>query len=193
MAKLMGIACMPAYFITVLWIKPLALIHIIALLASGIQVFAMGAICFLCWKERKCLQISNGRPGAGFILVAIFLLFLKSLIQSFSAIPGFFELFYANRHWVVAFLHLVLIGVVSLFILGYSLQFPGFFSNHQKTKWPMLLFLLAFLASECWLLAGNVLSSMYSPLFHGFLSFFSLGMCISLVWLFFLTAKNKVA
>jgi len=69
--------------------------------------------------------VKNLQPGYPkwinvFFYAAAFALTLKFLLQAISVVPSLSQLVFGIRSIVIAYLHLILLGVYSLFIIGYA-------------------------------------------------------------------------
>lgn len=122
------LSCIPAYFLSALWLNIHLSVYIIVILASLAQVWA--------WFLLVKLIRKNIRPVTSGIAVTVkwvmafsgLALSIKLLLQAGSVIPSLSNLAFGFRPVVIGYLHLVLLAVISLFIIGYILAyyFPGF-------------------------------------------------------------------
>ena len=77
-------------------------------------------------------------------------------MQAVSAIPYFADLTYNIRHFIIGYLHLVLIGFVSLFLFGWFLQMGWISLKNRMAKIGLIVFLVAFLLTEALLFLQGV-------------------------------------
>ena len=148
-------ACLPAYLLSVLWIKPDAWVYLIAGISALVQVVALihfGRISLAFWQLSAKL---NAWSRTLFIL-AFTAYALKILMQAVSAIPYFADLTYNIRHFIIGYLHLVLIGFVSLFLFGWFLQLGWIELKNRIAKAGLVMFLIAFLLTEALLFLQGV-------------------------------------
>ncbi|WP_276502608.1 hypothetical protein [Terrimonas pollutisoli] len=138
--RLMNIACIPAYALSVLWTQPSILLNITGGAAALVQLTAL----FFLLKDIKGLKWETGIQYWLF-RISIFALLVKSLLQLLSAFPSVAELAYQNRNFVIAYLHLVLIGFISVFVFSVIAR-PASFSRLLYNG--MLTFLFAFISTE---------------------------------------------
>lgn len=169
--RLLLIGCMPAYFLSVLWTKPHALFYIAGGAAALLQLIA---VAFLV-RDIKKLKLKE-KPGGWIFRIAILAFVAKSLLQFLSAFPVVAELAFRNRDFIIAYLHLVLLGFISLFILAVfskniAPQKKGMFNT------GMACFLFAFISTELLLVlqAGGLLQAL-QPL-HYYQLLFVLSTC----------------
>jgi hypothetical protein len=113
----------PAYFLSTLWAKLPIWLYIIVVIAAFIQVFA--------WiKIVKAIKIALELGGTTlnkfqtylFLFVGIAFT-IKLLLQLGSTIPAVSDLAFGFRPIVIAYLHLVLLAVISVFILSFLYTF----------------------------------------------------------------------
>jgi len=120
--NLMLIACFPAYFLSTLWAKPGLVFNIIALVAALMQLVAF--IYFIkIARSIPASMIKNVSLTARLLFAVAFLSFvLKLILQTWSAHPHIAQLAYEIRNYVMAYLHLVLLGMVTCFLIAWSLE-----------------------------------------------------------------------
>ena len=138
------IATIPTYFLSVLFSNPGIVFNIIGIAGAMLQV--IGFAVMLYWVFRNHKIVASRFPGtAPFLLVILFALGVKTILQLISGFPQYAALAYELRPIVISYLHLVLIGVVSLFLLiWYEKQ--GFF--RLSFNIITISFLLFFLVME---------------------------------------------
>lgn len=116
---LFALACIPAYFLSALWLPIPAWVYIVVVLAAAAQL--LGWILILktiVHNKLVVFQILPGKTKWLFILPAI-ALSIKLLLQLVSTIPFLSRLAFGFRPVVIGYLHLMFLGVITLFIIGY--------------------------------------------------------------------------
>lgn len=116
-------ACIPAYFLSVLWMPFSESIYFV-LIASVIAQLT-GWIIILKVLIQNISLISRNFSKYGKILLSLSAIAftIKLLLQSGSIHPALSQLSYGFRPIIIGYLHLVLLGVTSIFILGYIISF----------------------------------------------------------------------
>lgn len=147
---LFATACIPAYFLSALWLPIPSFLYIIIVLAA----FAQIAGWFILWKEISLVKASiaffHSKSNYVFILIAI-AFSIKIFLQLLSTIPMLSQISFGFRPIVVGYLHLVLLGIISLFITGYFIKkFPDFFSQTSHTG--VYIFISGIILTEIFLL-----------------------------------------
>ena len=72
----------------------------------------------IIFSNRNHIKESISTFAYNIILVALFALFLKVLIQAIIVIPAMAAVSYSIRNFVIGFIHLLMLGCLSLFIIG---------------------------------------------------------------------------
>lgn len=118
-------ACViPAYFLSVLWWKafPTWLYIVVVgtvVLQLGIWILFTRGV-FSVFRQQSAVQLN---PTVKLVWTGVVLaVFLKILLQAASVIPSVSQLVYGYRPIVIAYLHLVLLVIISFFILGFAFQ-----------------------------------------------------------------------
>ena len=111
----------PAYLLSIMWAKLPLLVYVLLVGAASIQFLAWFYWLYQVSKVRS--QIKQGIPAmVSFLWILVALAAsLKFILQLLSIIPSLSEYAFGFRPVVIAYLHLVLLGVVSLFLLGFAL------------------------------------------------------------------------
>jgi hypothetical protein len=151
---LFNLAVIPTFFLSVLWNQPGIMFNIIGGTAAIVQVVAL----FYLLKDIKCLNW-KWRGIESVFLLAVSAFVIKIILQLISAIPSVAVLAYQQRNITIAYLHLVLLGFVSLFTFAAIGKKQEVYSNSFKTG--ILLFLFSFLTTQT-LLVGFAGSNLYS-------------------------------
>jgi hypothetical protein len=147
---LMAVACVPAYVLSALWINPGWIFNLFGAIVGFLQLIAFGYF----WITLRPIlpEIKNKfSPKANVLfLTAGFSFGLKLLLQFISAYPSIAQLAYEVRFYVMTYLHLVLIGMVSFFLVGWYYEK----SFVLVMRWSTLTFLIAgFFLSEAILIS----------------------------------------
>jgi hypothetical protein len=159
--KLFALACIPAFLLSTLWLNLPLWLYLITVLAAIIQVFAWFKFLFILLKSRSNL-LENLPPLWRYILLFIgFALSVKLLLQLGSTVPSLSQLAFGFRPIVIAYLHLILLAIITLFLFFYM------FSNHllilnRKIKFSILLFSIGVLLNEVVLAIQGVASFSYT-------------------------------
>ncbi len=184
--RLMFWSCFPAVLLSFLWSGPGMVAFLIAGLAGLVQVIAVipfVRILSNCKKEMKAHVL----PGIKWMGVGVFILFvIKYVLEFLGAFPVVVNWTFTIRNLLIAYLHLVLLGVVTLFLLCYFIQerFLPFNKGVQRGLWTFIIGfftteVLLFGASGLWLLDD------YIPAFNSWMFFATLPLPLGagLIWI----------
>lgn len=110
----------PTFFLSILWVKLPGWVYILTVIATLCQMTAWFLLIRnIISQIRKRSVISLRDPVHILFLAAGAALSIKFFLQALSVIPSLSQLVFGFRPIVIAYLHLVLLGVYSLFILGW--------------------------------------------------------------------------
>ncbi|MBC7845227.1 MAG: hypothetical protein H7Y10_01890 [Flavobacterium sp.] len=161
--KLFATACIPAYLLSILWLDLPIWLYVIAVISALIQVFTWFRLLAVLIKTRKD-SLGNYAPLLRYILLFVsFALSIKLVLQLGSTIPAISQLAFGFRPIVIAYLHLVLLAIMSLFILFYI------YANHlivinKKIKYGILLFSIGVILNEIILAIQGLAAFSYIPI-----------------------------
>lgn len=116
---LFALSCFPGFGLSVLWLNlPIWLYGIICIAAIA-QFYALIRF-FVDFRKFKPFTTLQWNGLVKFLLLfAAFSLFLKLLLQLGSTVPAIAKFAFGFRPIVIAYLHLVLLGFTSLFLIAY--------------------------------------------------------------------------
>ena len=161
--KLFVFACIPAYLLSILWLDLPFWLYVITIIAAIIQVFAWFKFLLVLLKS-KINSLEQYSPLLRYILVFVgFALSVKLILQLGSTVPIISQLAFGFRPIVIAYLHLVLLAIISLFLLFYI------YSNHliilnKNIKYGILLFSTAVILNEIVLAIQGLAAFSYIPI-----------------------------
>jgi len=159
--KLFAIACIPAYFLSVLWLDLPNWLYVITVIAAIVQVYAWFKSLFILVKDRQN-SLENYAPLLRYILLFVgFALSIKLLLQLGSTVPAISQLAFEFRPIVIAYLHLVLLAIITLFVLFYV------YANHlihinKKIKYGILIFSIGVILNEIVLAVQGIAAFSYT-------------------------------
>lgn len=155
---LLIIACVPSYLLSALWVKPHSAIYVIAGCSAIVQVFGTFFLFKLVSGIKKPLQKSFSEKTFLFLLSFVLLAFsIKIILQALSAIPALADMAYQNKDMVIAYLHLVLIGIASIFAFLVLSEEKILDLRSSLTKAGVFIFLSSFVLTEILLFSRHIL------------------------------------
>jgi hypothetical protein len=156
-AYLMLIACFPAYFLSTLWAYPGLVFNIIGLLAALLQLVALVYLIKIVKVIPTSFIKNFTLPVRILFLVAVISFLLKLILQTLSAHPQIAQLAYEVRNYVMAYLHLVLIGMISSFLLAWSME-KGWLDKHATIS--VVCFTGGFIGMEVMLVVSSLFTGL---------------------------------
>ena len=176
-AWLLIFSVLPSMFISYLWHYPQAWIKIIA--ACGSIALSLCTVYFIrLIYELGTKRHSFTRLAVSIVTVSMLSFFLKTAFQALTIIPALGKLVFSNRPVIIGFLHLVLLGFVSLYILAHLLQI-GFLRNSKAGIVSVWIFSSGVIANEVLLmvqgLGGMIMQTS---------SIFPVLLWVTAIWLF---------
>lgn len=157
--RLFFFSCIPAYFLSVLWMEIPNWLYILIVVSAFAQVYA--------WiVALMSLKHSTQIPSQPFILRYVILfvgvaLSIKLLLQLGSTIPVISKLAFGFRPVVIAYLHLVLLAIITLFLLFYVYAQKLFsYSRHAFTA--IVIFTIGVLLNEIVLAVQGIAAFTYT-------------------------------
>lgn len=154
-------ACFPAFLLSVLWLKLPIWLYALTVAAAGLQLYVWGRFILANWQPIKSYFLILPKWLAYVAGFAGFALTVKFLLQAGSTVPLLSKLAFGFRPVVIAYLHLVLLAVISTFLLFYMYA-EAFFKITSSAKKALLFFMVAVLFNELALAAQGVASFSYT-------------------------------
>lgn len=146
--RLMVWASVPTFMLSVLWIHPDPWVYFLGGIGGILQIIAL--IPF--WKiVRQCSQAIGkqlSKPVRILFLLSITLFTIKLTLQLVSAIPMIAEWAYEIRDFVIGYLHLVLLGFITLFLLSFFIEKKLLTIDSKSVRWGLACFVTGILLSE---------------------------------------------
>lgn len=142
-------------FLSFLWTKPTFIINIIAGIGSVLQLI------FIYFLYKLFITINNKtdykiKPISKNILyIIITCLLSKILFQLIGTIPYFSNLSYEIRNFIIGYLHLFLIGVITLSIIFICIE-SDYFNITRSLRVSIYTFIFGFLLSEIWIFLQGI-------------------------------------
>ncbi|MES2373888.1 MAG: hypothetical protein V4557_15015 [Bacteroidota bacterium] len=187
-------ACIPAYFLSALWLPIPLWLYWLVVAAAVAQIIAWFSFTRLCRRHKHELSQVFQKPGRGLLLLAAIALTIKLLLQLGSTVPSLSQLAFGFRPIVIGYLHLVLLGVVSIFLLGYIISFQLVTVN-KKLLTGIYIFLAGVILNEFLLMIQGVTSLYYisTPYISEALFATALILFVGASWTFLTTRKRNIS
>jgi hypothetical protein len=156
------IACLPAYFLSALWLPIPRWVYVIVVLAIIFQLIGWFLMVRIVRKAMPVIKRDiNGLAMALFCLCAVALT-IKLILQAASVIPSLSQLAFGFRPIVIGYLHLVLLGVITIFLIAYSIGF-NLLPLTATTRTGILVFVAGIVINETLLMIQGISDMNYQP------------------------------
>jgi len=125
-----AITVIPTFFLSILWANLPMWLYAITVAATFVQLIAWYHLLYKYFKDVNHYLKENFPSWVRLLCYsAILAISIKFLLQAISVIPSLSQLVFGIRPIVIAYLHLVLLGVYTLFFLAYLVM-----NNYLKQK-----------------------------------------------------------
>ena len=145
---LMLIACIPAYSLSTLWTQPHTYVYVIGFLSAILQLMALFYLALILKRAGKDMQTKLTPWTVRLFQFAYVSFIIKILLQFASAFPTIADLAFTVRNFTIGYLHIVFLGFVSTFLIGWFAQVNLISINSRLAKSGIVFFLLGFILSE---------------------------------------------
>lgn len=130
----------PAYFLSVLWWKAfpdwLYAVVVLTVILQLVIWYKFLRDVFRLLQERNVFSLIN--PTTKIIWGGVALaIVLKIVLQAASVVPALSQLVYGYRPIVIAYLHLVLLVIISLFLLSFAFQMQILHRTRAIHRWTI--------------------------------------------------------
>jgi hypothetical protein len=161
------LSCIPAYLLSVLWSSPGILIFLIAGAAAVVQLASLVVLIITLKPALVQIRRSFEKPALIFMFLALIAFLTKASLQAVSVAPAMAFLASEVRYFVLAYLHLVLIGMITFYCLAW-LADHGFLNVSIRWVWVVTA---SFILSEMLMVS--------TPIWGQYFAYFSIGLFIT--------------
>ena len=138
---LTNVSCVPAYFLSTLWNHPGIAFNIVGGIAATLQLVA---VCLIVYDVRRTpgIRLKNGLSQ-----LAMIFLVAKNVLQFAGSFPYIADLAHRSRNFTIAYLHMVLLGFVTLFLIG-AIIHRHRIKHPAKLQFGIRLLIVCFIVTE---------------------------------------------
>ncbi len=158
-----GAACVPAYFLSALWLPLPLWVYIIVVLAALAQLLAWIILLRKILANRFSFFTGVTKQTSWILILSGIALSIKLLLQAGSTIPFLSKIAFGLRPIVIGYLHLVLLGVISLFIIGYS-KMNQFIVTNRTADAGFITLITGIILNELFLMIQGISYMNFAPL-----------------------------
>ena len=153
-------ACIPAYLLSTLWLHlPLWLYTIVVI--SGL-IILIGGLWFIVQVRKQLPHFLQHSPSLAkwlFCLSAIAFM-IKVFLQAGSTIPSLNNMAFGYRPIVIGYLHLIFLGIITLFLFGY-LVYKNYLNVTKTLTWGVSIFVVGIILNELALMVQGLSGMVY--------------------------------
>lgn len=158
---LFATALVPAYFLSALWMNIPLWIYILVIIAAFAQL--LGWAFMIREIKNSASRLTMPPISKWLLLFSGAALTIKLLLQLGSTIPSLSDLAFGFRPIVIGYLHLVLLGVITLFLIGFMFTSKAFIINRSLVT-GTLIFTGGIIINEILLMTQGVTALSYISL-----------------------------
>ncbi len=158
-------ACIPAYFLSALWLVIPVWLYVVVVIAASMQVYAWFMFLQAAWRSRMQIKSSINVFTKNLLLLVCAALTIKLLLQLGSTLPALSKLAFGFRPIVIAYLHLVLLGIITAFLLVYLFA-NNYLHDDKLSMTGTLLFMTGIVLNEMVLALQGIASFSYLAIPH---------------------------
>lgn len=155
------ISNIPAFFLSTLWAHLPAWLFAMVIMAAFIQLLGWVYFIRTMWVNKNAIAAMFPKLVTRLLIIISLAFTLKLLLQLVSTIPYVSKLAFGFRPIVIAYLHLVLLLIISVFLLTY-LYGTRLIRINKLTTWALLIFTGGAILNECALAAQGIAAFSYN-------------------------------
>jgi len=188
---LFGCACIPAYFLSALWLPFPNFIYFIIVIAVIAQMVGWGLMVNIFIKNKPLINQVFSKYGKLLLLLSAIAFSIKLVLQTGSVHPALSQLSYGFRPIVIGYLHLVLLAVTSIFIIGYIVSFE-LIAVTKRMIAGVFIFVAGIIMNELLLMVQGVAALTYTsiPFINIYLLVAAFILFTGILWMFISQAIN---
>lgn len=152
---LFAIACIPAYFLSALWLPIPFWVHALVVLSAIAELLGWILILKAIISRMPIAFQSLSSQTKWLLILSATALSIKLLLQLGSTIPALSKLAFGFRPVVIGYLHLMFLGVITLFIIGYCKMKPFIFTSRRGNT-GIVIFVAGIILTELFLMVQGV-------------------------------------
>jgi hypothetical protein len=156
-------ACVPAYFLSALWLPIPLMIYLLVVIAVFMQLGGWILMVLLTKKVLPLIKENFGPFPRALLTLSAAAFSIKLLLQAGSVIPSLSQLAFGFRPIIIGYLHLVLLGVITLFIIAYAFA-RKFILPDKTTRAGVIVFTAGIILNEALLMIQGITDMGYMPI-----------------------------
>lgn len=142
------LSCPLTYALAVAWANPLGLVFLVNRIGVVSQLLAGILLFRMVWEQQDAILQLWQRAERTLIFVSFYSFLFKLLVQALVVIPFIAEAAYTIRNYVIGFIHLIMLGTISSFLLAQAADKGILKMENRLTRLGIGSFIAGFLLSE---------------------------------------------
>jgi len=142
--KLMLISCILTLFLSFLWIEPPTIFYLIGTFGALLQVLAISLFYNQIKDNRLAIKKLFGKNLSKFLSIIFAFYIFKLALQTLTSLPYFANLTTYILDFVIGYLHLTFLGVVTLSLF----LFLGYYKLIKISTFWLKIYIIGFITSE---------------------------------------------
>ncbi len=156
---LMSVAAIPAYLLSIIWIDPPMWVYVVAGVSATLQLVA---ICVVVHQSRGQRIWQQASQTIRTLFVLSFASFsIKLVLQFLSVFPSLNQFVFGHRPVIIGYLHLVMLGFVSFFLIAYAIL-TGLLQMTKATRSGLWIFIIGVFLNELGLMMQGFSGILYT-------------------------------
>lgn len=189
---MMAITVVPAYILSIFWLKLPLVLHWIGIVAGFLQLFVLIYFVGLFFKIKKTGTERFSPVTKALWIMAGIAFILKIILQLLSIFPDLSSYAFGYRPIIIGYLHLSFLGIISFFILGYINEISASLQRRFSSI-GVFIFVFGVLAQELILMFQGLEALQVEPLPFANKALFYCAVIIftGLLWTLISFVRNK--
>jgi hypothetical protein len=133
-------SCIPAFFLSTLWAKLPTWLYVLVVAGALGQFIGWFIFLNFLYKNRGKLKAIFAPSVRILSVLLVLTISIKFLLQLGSTIPEISKFAFGFRSIVIAYLHLVLLGIITIFLITYALAMNFIQLNHRNAYFGLAVF-----------------------------------------------------
>jgi hypothetical protein len=158
-------AVIPTYFLSLLWAQIPLWLYAMVVVGAAVQLYGWTVLLTYIRTHFSVLRRKYSFFSRVLFLLSGLAVTIKLLLQTASVIPSVSKLAFGFRPIIIGYLHLILLGIITLFIVAYVFTF-GLAPNSRTVKRGIQVFVAGILINEVILMIQGVSDIMNTGIPH---------------------------
>lgn len=154
-------ACIPAYFLSALWLPIPTWLYVIIVIAAFTQICAWIVFVARLFSRYQPFIAIQSKTVIFLLTLSSIALSIKLLLQLLSTIPALSTWAFGFRPIVIGYLHLIFLGIFSIFILAYGLN-KQYLILTKQVAWGIWIFVAGIIFNELILMLQGLDAIVYT-------------------------------